>query len=74
MGVGKFGISLPLFGRMVSGHFFGSFKGRRDTYYPSSFNQTLTVTGTIVSHDPIENPSFSIEARTGDIFQVFVGP
>ena len=41
----------------------------------SSFNQTLTVTGTIVSHDPDpENPSFSIEARTGDIFQAFVGP
>ena len=38
----------------------------------SSFNQTLTVTGTIVSADP-DNPSFSIEARSGDIFQAVVG-
>ena len=37
-------------------------------------NQTLTITGMIVSRDPDpENPSFSIEARTGDIIKAFVG-
>ncbi len=37
-----------------------------------SFNQTLTVTGIIVAvnHD---KPSFSIEARSGDVFEAVVG-
>ena len=40
----------------------------------NSFNQTLTITGTIVSHDlDPENPSFSIKARTEDIIKAFVG-
>lgn len=38
-----------------------------------SFNQTLTVTGTIVSVD-YDKPSFSIEARSGDVFEAVVGP
>ena len=38
-----------------------------------SFNQTLTVAGTIVAVD-FGKPSFSIEARSGDIFEAVVGP
>lgn len=38
-----------------------------------SFNQTLTVTGIIVSVD-FDKPSFSVEARSGDVFQAVVGP
>jgi mannose/cellobiose epimerase-like protein (N-acyl-D-glucosamine 2-epimerase family) len=38
----------------------------------NSFNQTLTVGGTIVSADPTK-PSFSIEARSGDTFEAVVG-
>ena len=38
----------------------------------NSFNQTLTVAGTIVSVDP-SKPSFSIEARSGDTFEAVVG-
>jgi mannose/cellobiose epimerase-like protein (N-acyl-D-glucosamine 2-epimerase family) len=37
-----------------------------------SFNQTLTVAGTIVSVEP-SKPSFSIEARSGDTFEAVVG-
>ena len=37
-----------------------------------SFNQTLTVTGSIVSVDPAK-PSFSIQARSGNIFEAVVG-
>ena len=37
-----------------------------------SFNQALTVTGTIVSVDPGKS-SFSVEARSGDIFEAIVG-
>ena len=39
----------------------------------NSFNQTLTIAGTIVSVDP-SKPSFSIEARSGDTFEAVVGP
>ena len=38
----------------------------------SSYNQTLTVAGIIVSADP-SKPSFSIEARSGDTFEAVVG-
>jgi len=39
-----------------------------------SFNQTLTVTGTIVAVNyDLAKPSFSIEARSGDIFEAVVG-
>jgi mannose/cellobiose epimerase-like protein (N-acyl-D-glucosamine 2-epimerase family) len=38
----------------------------------NSFNQTLTVAGTIVSVDP-SKPSFSIEARSGNTFEAVVG-
>ena len=38
----------------------------------SSYNQTLTVAGIIVSPDP-SKPSFSIEARSGDTFEAVVG-
>ena len=38
----------------------------------NSFNQTLTIAGTIVSVDP-RKPSFSIEARSGDSFEAVVG-
>ncbi len=38
-----------------------------------SFNQTLTVTGTIVAVD-YDKPSFSVEARSGDVFGAVVGP
>src|SRR5512132_4376960 len=38
----------------------------------NSFNQTLTVAGTIVSADP-SKPSFSIQARSGDTFEAVVG-
>jgi mannose/cellobiose epimerase-like protein (N-acyl-D-glucosamine 2-epimerase family) len=38
-----------------------------------SFNQALTVGGTIVNVD-LGKPSLSIEARSGDIFEAIVGP
>lgn len=38
-----------------------------------SFYQALTVSGKIVSVDPAK-PSFSVEARSGDIFEAVVGP
>src|SRR5512144_2887577 len=38
----------------------------------NSYNQTLTVGGTIVSADP-SKPSFSIQARSGDTFEAIVG-
>jgi mannose/cellobiose epimerase-like protein (N-acyl-D-glucosamine 2-epimerase family) len=38
-----------------------------------SFNQALTVTGKIVSVDTAKS-SFSIEARSGDIFEAMAGP
>lgn len=37
-----------------------------------NFNQTLTVAGSIVSVDPAK-PSFSIQARSGNIFEAVVG-
>lgn len=39
----------------------------------SSFNQTLTVAGSVVSIDEAR-PSFSIQARSGDTFEALVGP
>jgi mannose/cellobiose epimerase-like protein (N-acyl-D-glucosamine 2-epimerase family) len=39
----------------------------------NSFNQTLTVGGTIVSVDPSRR-SFSVEARSGDTFEAIAGP
>ncbi len=37
------------------------------------FNQTLTVAGTVISIDP-QKPSFSLRARSGDVFEALVGP
>ena len=38
-----------------------------------SFNQTLTVAGSVVSIDEAK-PSFSLRARSGDVFEAVVGP
>jgi mannose/cellobiose epimerase-like protein (N-acyl-D-glucosamine 2-epimerase family) len=38
-----------------------------------SFNQTLTVAGTVTGVD-LAVPSFTVEARSGDVFQTFVSP
>src|SRR5271157_6436400 len=37
------------------------------------FNQTLTVAGKVTSIDP-QKPSFSLRARSGDVFEAVVGP
>jgi len=37
-----------------------------------NFNQTLTVTGKVIAVD-FGKPSFSVEARSGDIFEAYVG-
>ena len=37
------------------------------------FNQTLTIHGVVTSVDP-RKPSFSVQARSGDTFEAFVGP
>jgi mannose/cellobiose epimerase-like protein (N-acyl-D-glucosamine 2-epimerase family) len=39
----------------------------------SAFNQSLTVAGAIVAVAP-DRPSFSVRARSGDVFEAFVGP
>ncbi|MCB2261587.1 MAG: AGE family epimerase/isomerase [Candidatus Thiosymbion ectosymbiont of Robbea hypermnestra] len=39
----------------------------------NSFYQDLTVTGSVVAVDP-SKPSFSIQARSGDLFETLVGP
>jgi mannose/cellobiose epimerase-like protein (N-acyl-D-glucosamine 2-epimerase family) len=38
----------------------------------NSFNQTITIAGTIKKLDP-SKPSFAIEARSGDVFEAVVG-
>src|SRR5271157_2294555 len=38
-----------------------------------SFNQTLTVAGSVISIDE-QKPSFSVRARSGDVFEAVVGP
>ena len=38
-----------------------------------SFNQTLTVAGSVISIDE-QKPSFSLRARSGDVFEAMVGP
>ena len=39
----------------------------------SAFNQLLTVSGTVIAVNA-ENLSFSIKARSGDVFEAFAGP
>ena len=38
----------------------------------NSFNQTITIAGTIKKLDP-SKPSFAIQARSGDVFEAVVG-
>jgi hypothetical protein len=48
-------------------------KGRREYMSLSSFNESLTIAGAVTAVD-LSRLSFSAKARSGDVFEVFVGP